>query len=128
MESKNKTKEVKVYDKVYDYFFNLKDFVTDLVKGKKKIDVRKRGSDMTFKLTVGEHDTVYLEIIKTDINFGSGFTKSVQGVVTYKANGSCIDKKKVALPNKRQQTELTEMVDHIERCLRPNSINFILDD
>ena len=128
MDLKNNSKELRVYDQVCSFFANQKGFSIELANKPSRIDVRKIGSELNFKMTLGDLGSVNLEVCKTDMIIGSGFAKNVVGVLKYLPNGSCDDKKRILIPNKRQQAELDEMIAHIEKCLRPNSINFILED
>jgi len=129
---KDKAEEVaKIYSRTYDYFTNKTEgFVVESPVDGRYFSLRKRGSDLGFKLNVGDFDCIYLEVmqIESTMNRGRGFSKSVVGTIEYKMNGDCENKRKVCLPNNRQQIELQEIIDHVQRSIRPNSINFIMDD
>jgi len=130
---KNKTELIsKIYIRAFDYFSGISEdgYVLDKVSKDKFITFKKRGSDLCYKITLGEHDHIYLEItqINSTLSRGNSFNKSVAGTIEYELNGDCANKRKVCLPNKRQQIELQEVVDHVQRSIRPNSINFIMDD
>jgi len=129
---KNKTDEIiKIYERSVDYFSNRTEgFVVESPVEGRYFSLRKRGSDLVFKLNVGDFDSIYLEVmqIESTMNRGNGFSKSVAGVIEYKMNGDCENKRKVCLPNNRQQLELQEIIDHVQRSIRPNAINFIMDD
>ena len=134
------TKDLKkVYEQVLDYFthqtngFAVEDIVSD-----RYFSFRKKGSDLKFKLNVGDHDIIYLEVIQIEINIGekyssfngekNSFYNSVAGVIEYTLNGQCENKHKVKLPYERQQLELQEIIDLVQKSIRPNAINFIMDD
>ena len=129
-ELNDKTKETaKVYEKTTDYFTNqTKGFVVDLKNG--FFSLRKRGSDLKFKLYIRDFDTIHLEVIQINVNIGSNqsFNSSVAGVVVYQRNGKYENKHKISLSNSRQQLELQDIIKHVQRSLRPNAINFIMDD
>lgn len=130
----NKTDEiVKIYKRSVEYFSagtETECFTVESPIQGKSFSLRKRGSDLGFKLTIGEHDCIYLEVIliNSTLSRGNSFSKSVVGTIEYKMNGDCENKRKVCLPNNRQQVELQEIVDHVQRSIRPNSINFIMGD
>jgi len=129
---KNKAEEVtRIYDRTVDYFTNRTEgFVVESPVANRFFSLRKRGSDLCFKLNIGDFDSIYLEVmqIETTMHMGNSWSKSVAGTLEYKTNGDCLDKKKVCLPNKRQQIELEEIIDHVQKSIRPNSLNFILED
>ncbi len=124
----------KIYKRVLDYFSNKsEDFIVEHPEHSsyfKFFSFRKRGSDLNFKVTIGEYGNIYLEVIvvESSMQKGNSFSKSVLGVIEYKSNGDCENKRKVCLPNKRQQQELQEVIEHVQKSIRPNSINFIMDD
>jgi len=128
----DKAKEtVKIYERAVDYFTNrTKGFVVEKPVQNRYFSLRKRGSDLTFKINIGDFESIYLEVmqIEATMDQGRGFSKSVAGVIEYKKNGTCEDKNKVSLPNKRQQQELLDMIDHVQKSIRPNAINFIMGD
>jgi len=130
MDSKNKTEQdaIKLFMRSIDYFCHKEEYRAVYTPTKRVMTLQKIGSDLSFKLTVGNNLVSYLEVVRTDIGMESGFTKSSVGVVEYKVNGTCDNKRKVCLPNKRQQLELMEVIDQVEKSLRPNSINFIMED
>lgn len=122
---------IKIYNRAVDYFTHKTDgFVVESPVVGKYFKFRKRGSDLNFRLIVGEHELIQLEVIRIDCSMDGGdlFSKSVAGTFEYHMNGDCVNKRKFCLPNKRQQLELQEIIDHVQRSLRPNSINFIMDD
>ena len=122
---------IKIYHRAEDYFKNKTEgFVVESPSVGKYFNFRKRGSDLTFRLIIGEHDLIHLEVIKIDCTMDGGnvFSKSVAGTFEYHMNGECENKRKFCLPYKRQQLELQEVIEHVQRSIRPNSINFIMDD
>jgi len=128
----DKAKEtVRIYERAVDYFTNRTEgFVVESPVENRYFSLRKRGSDLGFKINVGDFDNIYLEVmqIESTMRRGIGFSKSVAGIIEYKMNGNCEDKEKVCLPNSRKQLELQEMIEHVQKSIRPNSLNFILDD
>ena len=121
----------KIYKRVMDYFSSKTDyFIIEDPKNSRFFSFGKRGSDLNFKVTIGEHGSIYLEVIvvESSMQKGNSFSKNVLGVIEYKNNGDCENKRKVCLPNKRQQQELQEVIEHVQKSIRPNSINFIMDD
>ena len=120
----------KIYKRAVDYFKNTTEgFVVESPVANRYFSLRKRGSDLGFKLNIGDFDNIYLEVMKIDATMdqGRGFSKSIVGTIEYLKNGKCENKRNVCLPNKRQQEELQDMIEHVQRSLRPNAINFIMD-
>lgn len=128
-ELKSSSDETKIFNRVKDHFKNKSEYTSQVVSNNTKniVSLRKIGSDLTFKLIVGEEAHSYLELYITDVS-SSGFSKKLIGSIEYNPNGSCANKRKLCLPLKRQQLELSEVIDEVEKSLRPNSINFIMGD
>ena len=129
LKSNNDAEATKIFNRAIEHFIHKKEYIAATVprQSKKLLELRKVGSDLTFKLTVGDLSHSYLEVYVTDVS-ATGFSKIVVGTIEYGSNGACVNKRKVCLPNKRQQAELTEVIDQVEQSLRPNSINFIMGD
>ncbi len=118
------------YNKVYDYFDSLNGYQSVLLNPMNQdVSFKKIGSDLKFKIYFMD-PLVSLEVSKVDISFESGFSERLLGKVNYQVNGNCVNHEMVhsMTANARQRLELDEIITHVKRSLRPNSINFIMDD
>ena len=117
-----------IYKKIINYFKNTEKY--NIALWQFGLSLKKIGSDILFKLCVCDNEKIELVISTNSIDglLRISFSENVVGILYFQKNGKCINEGDLKLTNKRQQLELQEMIEHVKRSLRPNSINFIMDD